>query len=50
VLFNNPEEKAFEKKHSDRTKVKYIERVFLGHHPPTPTWYYSPYPEEYEKV
>jgi hypothetical protein len=50
ALFENPIEKLFENEHSERTKVKYIERVSLGLDLTLDTWYASPYPQEYEKV
>ena len=50
ALFENPIETLFENEHTERTKVKYIERVSLGLDLTLDTWYASPYPQEYEKV
>ena len=44
----NPEEAEFERQHEMTTKIKYIEQIEIGGCT-IDTWYYSPYPFEYEK-
>ncbi|KAA6378886.1 MAG: putative histone acetyltransferase of the MYST family 2 [Streblomastix strix] len=45
----NPRIAEWEKKHIENTKIKFIERIEFGKHE-IETWYYSPYPDEYEIV
>jgi len=45
-LFHNPEEQEFEKRHEEKTKIKYINKIVIGECT-IDTWYYSPYPNEY---
>ena len=45
----NPEEAEFERQHEMATKIKYIEQIEIAGCT-IDTWYYSPYPFEYEKV
>lgn len=40
---------ALEKEHEAITKVKYIDKLRIGHFE-IDTWYFSPYPEEYGKI
>ena len=44
----DPTTAALEKKHEAWTKMKYIDRVQIGRFE-IATWYYSPYPQHYEK-
>ena len=44
----DPEAAELEKEREELTKVKYIEKIHFGRYE-IDTWYYSPYPEEYQK-
>ena len=46
--FLSPEEAEFERQHQLTTKIKYIEQIEIAGCT-IDTWYYSPYPFEYEK-
>ncbi|XP_011296181.2 histone acetyltransferase KAT8 [Musca domestica] len=45
----DPTTAALEKEHEAITKVKYIDKLRIGHFE-IDTWYFSPYPDEYGKV
>ena len=44
----DPTTAALEREHEDFTKIKYCDSIVFGNYE-IDTWYYSPYPEEYEK-
>ena len=44
----DPTTAALEREHEDFTKIKYCDSIIFGNYE-IDTWYFSPYPEEYEK-
>eukprot|EP00830_Metopus_es_P000219 TRINITY_DN10270_c0_g1_i1.p1 TRINITY_DN10270_c0_g1~~TRINITY_DN10270_c0_g1_i1.p1 ORF type:complete len:196 (+),score=53.81 TRINITY_DN10270_c0_g1_i1:73-660(+) len=53
ILFHNNENEGMNEKqielHNNYTKIKYITQIIFGDIP-TPTWYYSPYPEPFHNL